>query len=968
MDATNLIPHGQPGKSLDARSGIAAISGVMAISTLLLALLFFYLSIQSTTWQFVVLACVFTQTGIISLIGLINAPKGKFGLKGLGYLSGSFALTLIVTASLLEGISLPLSLIYLVYSLILTATISNMTRRASSIILGLITSTLIILAGTFFQATQIPTPQEKIIIPVVLSIVIMVYITLLAIQFVSSPLQVRLTTSFLAIVIVPLAISSVIQSQISANRLRSETFLSLKSAADEVAIVLDNFLSNNMGIISAEADNPAFSQFLSIPNFDPDKAVPEKSMQAALKLLETRESSERKFLSSYALLDKNGKNVYDTLDKNIGSIEINNDYFKVPMETGKPYYSPVLFDENGNAFIYFSAPVKDKSRKEVIGVLRSRYNALVLQRLATAYSRLITFNSHAIIYDENLIRLADDYEPILVFTPVMDLLPEKIQELITTGRMPLLTGRTYPSNPEFAHTLAMSQRGDTAYTEMSPNTVGSREMLEMIAFSTTHLQPWKVAYIKANVDQKQAEQQQAQSSILIASIMSLIVGLIAIGASQILAKPIIDLTQTAREVSAGNLEARAQYSGNDEYGTLGMAFNSMTDRIRLSIKELEDRVTQRTIELERRNETLTYRSTQLQTVAEVARSIATSQELENLLASITELVSDRFGFYHVGVFLLDEKKENAFLRAANSEGGKRMLNRKHSLKVGKLGIVGYVTGTGEPRIATNVGEDAVFFNNPDLPLTRSEMALPLRIGDQITGALDVQSTVSNAFTVEDVALFSTLADQVAIAIYNNQLYADTARALADAQALHQQYLRQEWQAEISTHRNHAYRYSPQGLDASEPAQLSMDQDETYQTGEPISASETMPDGTTRVIMEVPIHLRGETIGAIRIQDQSEDRYWTENEIHTVRDVAQQIGVALESARLFESTMRRAERERKVLDITGRIRATNDPQEMLAIAAAELHQALGATRAQIIFRKNGAIALPHSPDNNSENQG
>jgi GAF domain-containing protein len=127
----------------------------------------------------------------------------------------------------------------------------------------------------------------------------------------------------------------------------------------------------------------------------------------------------------------------------------------------------------------------------------------------------------------------------------------------------------------------------------------------------------------------------------------------------------------------------------------------------------------------------------------------------------------------------------------------------------------------------------------------------------------------------------------------------------------------------------------------------------------------MPDGTVRLVMEVPIILRGELIGAIRVQDQSEHRAWSSDETQAVRDIAQQVGVALEAARLFEKTMQRAERERKVLEITGRIRATNDPQEMLEIAVAELQRSLGATRAQIIFRQNDKeIAGPTSPNPNT----
>jgi signal transduction histidine kinase/CheY-like chemotaxis protein len=230
------------------------------------------------------------------------------------------------------------------------------------------------------------------------------------------------------------------------------------------------------------------------------------------------------------------------------------------------------------------------------------------------------------------------------------------------------------------------------------------------------------------------------------------------------------MTHVAEKIADGDLTVQTEVRSTDEIGTLGTAFNSMTTQLRDLVETLETRVRERTQQLAVQNESLQLRSRQLQTVAEVARSIVSTREVDNLLNQVTRLVSDRFGFYHAGIFLLDEKNEYAVLRAANSEGGSRMLDRRHRLRVGQVGIVGYVTGSGEPRIATDVGEDAVFFNNPDLPETRSEMALPLKLGGMIIGALDVQSKESNAFTEADVNLFTTLADQISVAIENANAY------------------------------------------------------------------------------------------------------------------------------------------------------------------------------------------------------
>ena len=187
---------------------------------------------------------------------------------------------------------------------------------------------------------------------------------------------------------------------------------------------------------------------------------------------------------------------------------------------------------------------------------------------------------------------------------------------------------------------------------------------------------------------------------------------------------------------------------------------------------LEQRVVERTGDLERR-------MVQLRVAAEVARDATTAQELEDLLYRAVNLVRDRFEFYHAGIFLLDERGEYAVLRAATGEVGRWMLADEHRLKVGEVGIVGHVTGSGQPRIALDVGADVVHFKNPLLPETRSEMALPLRVGERVIGALDVQSTQEAAFDEQDVAILQTMADQLAVAIENMertaQIQAEFAR-------------------------------------------------------------------------------------------------------------------------------------------------------------------------------------------------
>src|SRR5690349_11009314 len=176
---------------------------------------------------------------------------------------------------------------------------------------------------------------------------------------------------------------------------------------------------------------------------------------------------------------------------------------------------------------------------------------------------------------------------------------------------------------------------------------------------------------------------------------------------------------------------------------------------------LEQRVNERTSEIENVNKQTERRAAQLRAVMELSEAIAQLQDLSEIFPATTKLISERFGFYHVGIFLIDPDHEYAVLQAANSEGGKQMLARNHRLKLG-VGVVGFCAQTGQPRIALDVGADAVFFNNPDLPNTRSEVALPMSSGGKTTGVLDVQSTEAGAFSREDLQVLTALANQVSI--------------------------------------------------------------------------------------------------------------------------------------------------------------------------------------------------------------
>jgi GAF domain-containing protein len=352
-------------------------------------------------------------------------------------------------------------------------------------------------------------------------------------------------------------------------------------------------------------------------------------------------------------------------------------------------------------------------------------------------------------------------------------------------------------------------------------------------------------------------------------------------------------------------------------------------------QSLEDRVTSRTAELELANQRNEKRARQFEAIAQVARATTLNEELDTLLPRLVALVSEQFGFYHTGIFLMDEKREYAVLRAANSEGGRQMLARGHKLKVGQIGMVGFVSAMGKPRIALDVGIDAVYFDNPDLPNTHSEMALPLRVADEVVGVLDIQSTEPNAFQEDDIETLSTLADQVAIAIQNARTYESMQELFKEAQKVSGTYLGDAWRVLQTEETMLGYRVTGNEINPLTRPLTSM------HVKKAVGEKLTVTESGQNAVLAVPIRLRDEVIGVVDIRTRSEHE-WDEDEVDIAEAVAERLSLALETSLLLKSTQRRAEIERITADISGKIGATTQFDSILRTAAEELSRVLGGS--------------------------
>jgi GAF domain-containing protein len=306
---------------------------------------------------------------------------------------------------------------------------------------------------------------------------------------------------------------------------------------------------------------------------------------------------------------------------------------------------------------------------------------------------------------------------------------------------------------------------------------------------------------------------------------------------------------------------------------------------------------------------------ELNLAAHVARQAASIHNLNQLLSETTRLISDQFAFYHVGVFMISQDGRYAVLKAASSAGGQRMLERGHQLEVGKVGIVGYATGSGEARIALDVGEDATYFDNPDLPETRSELALPLKVRGQVIGALDVQSKEANAFNDDDVGILQTLADQIALAIDNATLFEESNKALQELQDL---YIRQTHKTWMQQMRGHTLAFALKSHNI-QPAVEAADRDQ--------------PDNPHQV--KIPIRLRGVRLGSLILRRDENTSAWTEEEKNLLTQASEQVALALDNARLYEEAQSRASREQAINTLTANLSRSLDVETLLKAAVKQL---------------------------------
>jgi len=329
---------------------------------------------------------------------------------------------------------------------------------------------------------------------------------------------------------------------------------------------------------------------------------------------------------------------------------------------------------------------------------------------------------------------------------------------------------------------------------------------------------------------------------------------------------------------------------------------------------------------------------------QIARSISNINNSKKLMQDAVDLIQSQFGYLFVGIYLADDMNEYAILKAASGQIGQTMLSHNYRLRIRDEGFIGFAITRGEPRLALNVDEDVVYSQDTYLLETKSELALPLKIGDRIFGVLDIHSEKNNAISQEDSDILQSIADQVAILIEKTRQIENLKSSLTDMQNAYSVYSKDSWRSHLQgSSKNLSYRFTENNL--STKTTLGPKELDVVQNGRKLvlntEESETDEQESTLLI---PIMLRDQSLGVLNIKYKG--KYIPPELEEIAESISARLSVAIENARLLEDIQERADRERVVDTIATKVRAARDIDSILQTTASELGRFLGVDEVRV----------------------
>lgn len=757
------IPASPQNEALQLQKNAARIGLVtIGASLLLIAYGIYTILGQPTDWVRYLFLGVYVSLGLLGILTYWLSRRGRANLA-MNILIATVLIIVIGVGIWLQGQGILLMIIG--FSMIATIASLAITARSRVWFIGsgLIVGLFVLFFDMFFSAPWRIQANVSWVSLGVGGLLISLYLATLLFQFRSFSLRNKLVIAFLIVTLVPLSILSYINNTSSREALTDDAKQSLASAARQTATQIDNFIKERTNSIRAESQ---FAEVVNYLSLSPAKRLGSGEEERLNRFLFARLAQDPVYISSVAIYDVDGNTLLDTYTKDIGINKDTRSWFAEAIGRGLPYASDVEFaQDSGNAYLYFSAPVRD-SQGQILGVIRIRYNAAILQDFVTTSRDLVGPGSFAVIIrDNNNMRLAHGSNPALVFKTVTALNPTTAKQQQAKRQIPPGNPQDFTTDlPDFASGLNNADVQPFFTAHLNKNA----EELQQVAVINLETLPWRVLYAQAENEFLAPINQQARNSILLAILIALIVAGIAAAVAQVLAGPLVRLTQTAAQIAAGDINILAKVESQDELGQLAATFNRMTQQLREFIFALEERVAARTKDLA--------------TVAEVGAATATILETNRLLQEVVDLTKERFKLYHSHIYLLDDTSENLVLAAGAGEVGRAMVAQGRTIPVSREhSLVARAARERQGVIVNDVTQSPDFLPNPLLPDTHAELAVPMIIGNVLFGVFDIQSEQVGRFSESDANIQTTLAAQIATSIQNARLF-EESRKQAETQA------------------------------------------------------------------------------------------------------------------------------------------------------------------------------------------
>lgn len=761
---------------------------------------------------------------------------------------------------------------FIVFVVVIAIAVGTLSGKwmSQAVIAGIVGGVLVIVIDLFGPAGR-PVYAYTTVDYALLAVLVVVLVFILLRQFGSFSLRTKLIVTFAVVTLLAVGTIAYLTQRTTSQALGENVGLGLYNLASTQGLAIGNQLGKQIDLLYTMSINKAVIDDVDFANlnYTGDAAAIQAEIdelddewrRAVVEGPQLNPLIEAKLDNEIARQLNEFKRTYpdhvevfltDRYGALVASTDVTSDYYQADEEWWQEAYnggwggffiSPPVFDESAGVLsLQIAVPVKEPGSPKILGVLRTTYQFGALAETLGEVVLGQTGEVDLVFRDEEgvLMHLHEDgLEPVE---------PELLDQLYRTS-LEIYSEFDLEGQPSLIAQSSVAATADTSLAYKS---------------AVSDLGWWVIVH-QDSEEALAPVVEQTRAIVLLMVVIVLLVSVVAIWLSGILAGPIARLTGVAEQVREGDLAARARVESGDEVGQLAATFNEMTARLRQTLVGLEQRVSERTREL-----TLS---------GEVGRALSQERDMDRLLADAVERIQSSFDLYYTQIYLPDPGGENLVLRSGTGDAGAELLARGHRLPLSPDSINGLAASEKRAVIVTDTETSDIFRPNPLLPETRSEMAVPLLVGERVVGVLDMQSRETGALSEEVLPAFESLAGQLAIAVENAALFTQAQQARAEVENQARRLTREGWGDFLDA------------VERSERFGYVYDQAELRPLDTPLS-----PEGVDNALA-TSISVTGEPVGAIQLERDPE-RGWTQTESELVASVADQVSRQIENLRLL----------------------------------------------------------------------